>query len=336
MTLVTFGDMAQFQTLRRQGADLRSDMARLTSELASGKVTDKGRALGGDFSGLADITRSLRLNDTFKNAISHAATSAAGRQTALGRISAELEGYGASLLSLAGVGNTGDLQLELAKAPDRFDAAVSALNTSFAGRSLFSADEPNVKPLVSSDAILTELRTVTAAATDAATLEAAVNAWFDNPGGGYETVAWQGGNGPAPEFLIAEGEVAETGITALDPAIRETLKGLALAALATDDAFGLSPDERSDLIVSAAQQILSSETEVVGLRARLGAEEARIEEAKVSAETARGALELEYGRLLDADPYRTATELEAVNLQLESLYILTSRMSRLSLTEFLR
>jgi flagellar hook-associated protein 3 FlgL len=274
----------------------------------------------------------LRLNDTFKNAISDAATSAAGRQTALGRIGAELEGFGASLLSLAGVGNAGELQLELAQAPDRFDTAVNALNTSFAGRSLFSADEPDVQPLISSDAILAELRTVTAGATD----EATVSAWFDDPGGGYETIAWQGGAGPAPEFLIAEGEVAETGITALDPAIRETLKGLALATLATDDALTLPTDQRGELITSAAQQILSSETEVVGLRARLGAEEARIEEAKVSAETARGALELEYGRLVDADPYRTATELEAVNLQLESLYILTSRMSRLSLTEFLR
>lgn len=336
MTLSTFGDMAQFQTLRRQGADLRSDMARLTLELASGKFADKGRAVGGDFSALSDITRGLRLNDAFRTSISNAAIAAAGRQTALERVASETEGFGASLLAIAGSGNPNDLQLELTNAPDRFSSAVNALNTRIAGQSLFSADLPDATPLSPGESILAELKTVTAGATDAATLLATVNSWFDGVGGGYETFAWQGGNGPAPSVLVSESEVAEIGITALDPAIRETLKGLALAALSADQNAGFSADQTTELVNAAALQILNSEPELVALRARLGAEEARVEEARVSTETARSGMELEYGRLLDADPYRTATELEAVNVQLESLYILTARMSRLNLTEFLR
>jgi flagellar hook-associated protein 3 FlgL len=336
MTLVTFGDMAQYQTLRRQGANLRADMARLTSELASGKFADKGRALGGDFSTLADITRGLRLNDAFRTSISNAAITASGRQTALDRVASEMEGFGASLIAIAGTDDSGGLSLDLTNANDRFSTAVNALNTRIAGQSLFSADLPDIAPLAAGADILAELKTATSGVTDAATFQAIVDAWFDDAGGGYETFAWQGGDGPAPSVRISESEVAEIAVTALDPTIRDSLKGLALAALAADRTLGLDTEQKTELIKSAAFQILDSEPELVALRARLGAEEARVEEARVSSETARSAMELEYGRLLDADPYRTATELEAVNVQLESLYILTARMSRLSLTEFLR
>ena len=336
MNSVSFGDRAQFRILQRDGARLRADMARLTSELATGQLSDQSEALGGDFSSLSEITRGLRLNESFRLSISDAALAAAGRQTALGRIATELEGFGASLLALAGNGGAGGLPLELTDAPERFEQAVSVLNTQFAGRSLFSADATEATPLLPSDDILSELQTLVAGQTDAAGVEALVRGWFNDAGGGYETFAWQGGDGAAPEVLLSEGQSASPGVTALDPAIRETLAGLAMAALAAENGTGLAEDEVSALVSAAATQIISGETEMVKLRANLGTEEARIEEAKVAAETARGTLELEYGRLLNADPYRTATELESVSVQLESLYILTARVSRLSLTEFLR
>ncbi len=336
MSLTTFGDMAQFQSLRKQGSELRSDIARLTAELSSGQVMDKAKALGGDFSALADLTRGLRLNESFKTSIAKAEISADGRQTALGQVATELEGFGASLLSLAGTGQTEGRELELLNAPNRFEAAVAALNTQFAGQSLFAADAPENVPLIPAEDILAELRTVTSGETDAAGVETAVLAWFNDLGGAYEVFAWQGGDGTPPDTLLAEGQSASAGVSALEPAIRETLAGLAMAVLATDEPTPLPPEERGELISRAGRQVLSSESDLIGLRARLGAEQARIEEARVSAETTRSALEMEYGRLVEADPYRTATELEATNLQLESLYILTARMSRLSLTEFLR
>ncbi|MEX3017540.1 flagellin [Gymnodinialimonas hymeniacidonis] len=336
MSITTFGDMAQFQSLRKQGSDLRSDIARLTAELASGKVTDTGRNLNGDFSALTDVTRGLRLNEAFKTSISNAEITTDGRQTALDRVASELVGFGASLLSLAGTSKTESRELDLLNTPERFGAAVAALNTQFAGQSLFAADAPENIPLIPAEDILAELRNVTAGLTDAASLETAVLAWFNDPGGAYQTFAWQGGDGEPPETLLSEGQTAATGVSALDPAIRETLAGLAMATLAADKYLSLSSEERADLLSRSGQQVLSGETDLVDLRARLGAEQARIEEARVAAETTRSALELEYGRLVEADPYRTATELEAASLQLESLYILTARMSRLSLTEFLR
>ena len=47
-------------------------------------------------------------------------------------------------------------------------------------------------------------------------------------------------------------------------------------------------------------------------------------------------LELAQSDLVGADPYRLATELEAVQTNLEMLYSITARLSRLNLTDFIR
>ncbi len=336
MSLTTFGDAAQFLLLRRDSAQIREDMTRLTVELASGRHADIGRALGGDFSALADITRSLRLNESFTSSVTDAAFAAEGRQSVLERLSVEIDEYGPELLSVTGAGSPADLQRRLANGTERFETAVSALNTNLAGRSLFSADALDQTPLISGSEIMVELRTLVSGATDAATVEANVASWFQDAAGGYETLAWQGGDGQPPAVLLAEGQSTNTGITALDPAIREALTGLAIAALASEKAAPLAESEQRALVTGAAQRMISANGGIIELRANLGASEARIENARVAAQSARSSLEIEYGRLTSADPYRTATELEAVTTQLESLYILTARMSRLSLTEYLR
>jgi flagellar hook-associated protein 3 FlgL len=183
---------------------------------------------------------------------------------------------------------------------------------------------------------MVELRALVAGAPDAATMVADVTAWFNDTGGGYETIAWQGGTGLPTPVLLGEGRSAETGVTALDPAIRDALAGLALAALAAEQAVPLPEAEQRALVTAAAGQMQQGEGRMIVLRARLGSEEARIEDARVASEAARASLEIEYGRIVEADPYRTATDLETVNTRLESLYILTARLSRLSLTEFIR
>ncbi|ABD57092.1 flagellin [Jannaschia sp. CCS1] len=336
MSIATYSDAAQFQLLRRDATQHRADLARLTSELSSGRVADLGQALQGDYSTLSDITRSLRLNTTFITSVSEAAIAVGVRQSALERVASELEGYGSSLLAVTGAGSLSDIQLKLADAPARFDQAVDSLNTRLAGRSLFSADDPNATPLISSEDMLAELRTVAAGALDAATAVADVTAWFMDTGGGYETLAWQGGTGDPPPVLIGEGQSAETGVTALNPAIRETLASLALAVLASEEVPASAEQEKRAFVASAAEQVLRAESNLIGLRARLGTEEARVEDARVTAEATRASLQIEYGRLVEADPYDTATELEAISLRLESLYIVTARVSRLSLTEYLR
>ncbi|MGR3292274.1 MAG: flagellin [Paracoccaceae bacterium] len=82
--------------------------------------------------------------------------------------------------------------------------------------------------------------------------------------------------------------------------------------------------------------MLNSEYALTILRANVGSAEARIEDATAQNSAEKFALEIARADITAIDPYQTATELEAVALQLETLYTLTVRLSRLSLSEYLR
>jgi len=188
-------------------------------------------------------------------------------------------------------------------------------------------------PLGSADDLLAALETAAIGATTAGTVAAAVVNWFaDSLGYG---AFYQGGTplSPAP---IAPGETAELSVTAMDPAIRDTLAAFAMAALLDRGLLAGNAEERARLAQRAGQELLTTEDARITLAARVGSVEAQIEAARTrnSAEgTALGILRSDIGSV---DPFEAATRLENARSQLESLYLVTARVSRLSLVEFLR
>jgi flagellar hook-associated protein 3 FlgL len=333
MTVSGLGDAAGPYRLQQDGLRLRQDLQRLTAEIASGRQSDPGRATGGDFGALAGIARSLQLAETYARSIAEADRAAAARQTALGEVEGALDGLAPRVLAHATGGSLADLDRALADAPGRFAQAVDALNTRLGAASLFAGDAPDRPALRPAAEMLAALRPIAAAAATAADMVAAVEAWFH--GGAFDTQAWQGGPGAAAPAVLGDGRQEPVGLTARDPALRGTLAGLALAALAAEGAGPAPEAERRALATAAATRLLSAGDALTGLRADLGAAQARIEGARVGAEATRAGLEMEHTRLTAADPYRSATELQAVQTRLEALYVLTARLSRLSLTEYL-
>ena len=94
------------------------------------------------------------------------------------------------------------------------------------------------------------------------------------------------------------------------------------------------PEERA-WARRSGEALVSSSDGRIALAARIGTVEAQIEDAssRNSAEaTALGILRSANGSV---DPYEAATRLENARAQLESLYLVTARVSRLSLVEFL-
>jgi flagellar hook-associated protein 3 FlgL len=334
------GDAAQFHRFRQDGALLRQEMQRLTAELSTGRHADTGRALGGDFRAVADLSHRIQLHSVFARTIAEAGIDAQGRQAALERVEAELDGLAPHLLGMATGGSLQDMTLSLADAPDRFAQAVAALNTRVADKALFAGDAPDRAALVSAETMLEALRPLARAAPDAAAMIATVEAWFLDPGDGFDTLAWQGGAGPAAPAILGEGQQEQAGITARDPALREVLAGLALAALAAEEAgpgpAPIAETERRALVRAGAMRLDRGEDALIRLRSDLGASQARIEAARVAAEAARSSAEIDLAHLTGADPYRTATDLQSVQTRLEQLYILTARLSRLTLSEYLR
>lgn len=337
MNYVSIGDMSQAYQLRRHQATLKSNLSQLTEEVATGLRKDVGAAVRGDFTALSGIEGSLKALASYDLAGKEGAQLASAMQTSLGAIQTQVSGLGATLASAAASASTTMISATTADAKGKFFGAVAALNTDTAGRHLFSGNATDTPPVVPADQLLAFLQAEIAGLTTVQDVVASVDAWFDAPagGGGYLDLAYRGSDPLAP-IAIGEDDTVELSVTAADPAIRGSLKGLALAALVAEGQFAGDLPARSHLTQIAGERILTADGTLSTLRAEVGTAEKRIEDATARNSAAVTSLELARGALVSVDPYRTATALQEAQTQLETLYLLTARLSQLSLADYLR
>lgn len=335
MKVQSIGDLAQSFMLRQQNAGLKQTMQRLTSELSTGRVQDTAKHLSGDFSRLTDIERSMTLLSGYKTAASEAALFAGTVQSVLERMQDVTSGLGTGLILVSGSTLPAVLQTNASNAEAQFATLVSGLNTDIAGRSMFSGAATDRAAVLNSDDLLADIKAAMLGATTPADMRAAADAYF-GPSGGFESTGYTGSNTSLAGMALRDGEKVVLDIKADDPAFRDMLKQTALAALATDPDFGLARADQAEVINTAGQGLLTVQDKLTNLRATVGFAESRIENFQSRTEAERLSTEYAKGALLSVDPYEAATRLEDAQFQLESLYSVTVRLSRLNLTSFMR
>lgn len=220
-------------------------------------------------------------------------------------------------------------------AESELQSLVSTLNTSSAGRSIFSGAATERPALSNADEILNDLRAAIAGNTTLHDVETAVEQWFDDTNG-FRAAAYTGSDSSIQPFQLAEDEQVAIDLKADDQVFRDLLKGVALAAVAADGVFGLSVESQRELLEHAGTRLLTAKEALTAMQGDIGASEARIDTIGARNAARDTSLQLAKGALLRADPYETATQLEAVQFQLQSLYTITARMSDLSLVNFIR
>ena len=335
MNFHAIGDLAQSLSSRRQSASLQSELSRLTQELSSGRVADVTGHLNGNFRQLADIESRIVLGDARRTAGSEATIHAAAMQGALEYVQSQLTDASSTAL-LAGdtAGSTGvDSAAYLARGA--LDSIVSALNTEVAGRPVFSGTALDRAPLTSASDLMNAALVAVSGATDANGVMVALDAFFGDPGGGFETAIYQGGSTNTAPLQLGDGETVQLAIRADDPVIRAALKDAVMASLVGEGSLGLNDDERLTLLKQAGGSMRTQVDGLINLRSDLGAAEERIDQSASRNAAEYTSLLMAKGELLSVDVFETATALEQVQLQLETIYTLTARTSRLNLVNFL-
>ena len=137
-------------------------------------------------------------------------------------------------------------------------------------------------------------------------------------------------------FRVGNDETVEVRVTANDAALRDILKQVSIAVISEDASFGFSTSERQGLLRDSGQGLFQIQTDLTAVRASVGSAQARIDAVSTRNATEENALLIAKGALLQVDPYEAATELEAVQFQLQSLYTVTARMSDMSFVNFIR
>ena len=333
MTRISVGDASMTNILARQGADLRAQVQRAAQEVATGKHADIGQVMRGDVAPLLAVDASLARLAAYRTNTTDAAFQTAAQQSAIAGLSQLASGITLTLMGSRDFPTPAQVNTTAADARGRLASAVGLINTQASGRAVFSGVATDTLPLTGSEDLLAALEIAAAGATTADQVEAAVNGWFSDPLG--FGAFYQGGTAlsAAP---IAPGEAAEMSTTATDPAIRDTLAGFAMAALIDRGTLAGNTEERARLAQIAGQTLHRSEDARITLAARIGTVEAQIESARTrngAEATSLGILRSDLGSV---DPYEAAVRLETVRAQLESLYLVTARVSRLSLAEYLR
>lgn len=335
MNALSIGDLAHTFQLRRQSAQIKQDLARLGAELTSGQVSDVSGHLGGRFASLTDYERDLTMLTRQIQSANEVQTQAGAMQLALDTIQTATTDLLGPLAIASTAGTPTDRATMAQDARAKLGTIISALNADVAGRALFSGTSVTTPPLATVDTVLTELRGAISGATTAADVLAAADALFDTPGGGFETVIYQGGSADLQPISLGAGEAVSLSLRADNQALRDTIKAVALTALADDPALALDDAEARVFLQALPERVLATQDDVTGLRATVGFAEERTDEALSRLSAERTSVEIARGALLEADPYETATQLESAQVQLETLYTITARSSRLSLVNFL-
>ena len=335
MINLSLGDMAQSLILSRRGTALKEAMQQLATEATTGLVADQTTRLKGNFVPIAGIESSLSQLDAYHTVTTETQIFTSVMQTALGTISTQATALSTNLLSGASRSSTLQINALGVDAAQRLDSAMAALNTRIGERSLFAGQATDHAAVASADTLLTALQgaVTSAGAISSADVETAVTAWFADPSG-FKATIYQGADALAPVPVGAD-QTAQIDVTATDPAIVDTLKGLAMAALLSRGVLAGSDVARADLAKRAGESLAGSQSSFVQLAAHLGTVEASIQNAATRNDAEKGVLETARLNLLSVDPYETATKYQETQTQLQTLYSITARASRLSLVNFL-
>lgn len=320
MAMVSLGDLSAQAVLRNKNTVLKQEIASLSTALATGEAPDKARHLGGDYALLADLAHGLRQNAAHTQALAEAQLTASAMQGALSAMQDAGDQLANGLLMLKDSGFAQSASLVAGTARDVLQSVMGALDTQVAGRRVFAGTDVARPPLPDVDALLASLRPAIAGLQTPQEVITAISQQLEGV---------LAADAP-PGYLVSEGVSLQLNITTATPEISAFLAPIAMAALAPE-----TPESAQDNMRFAADRLLGARAGITGLQATLGITEGSAERMASRLAAQAMAAQTAQSQLVSVDPYDTATRLERAQFNLETLYAVTVRMSRLSLTEYL-
>ena len=322
--------------LHRAGLALRAEVQRHGLELSTGRAADPSRRLGGDLGAWSAIESRLARISAADQALNAQMLRAGAVQAGLAQISTQADRLrGATLAAGAGEATAAALARLGAQGRQTLEDIGSTLARGVAGQAPFAGNLPDRAPLAPSATILAAAAAAVAGATTADEVIQRVQDLFEAPGGVFETALYLGGAPVSAGGPPGEGDLAPLP-TAADPALRATLQDAVLAALAGDEAALPDPALRRGLVPLVIARQAQTAGQLAALQGAVGATEAALADRRERLSVERDGLDLARAGRIGVDPYEAATRLEEARLRLESLYVVTARTARLTLTEYLR
>ncbi len=330
----SYGDMSLYTALRLRNATLKSDVSTLSQELTTGRTSDITSRLGGDLSYLSGIEHTLNKLESYQVAASEAASFASSIQFSMEKVQQSVIDTRDDILTIGTGLNPPSAQRIALDARQDLKSAISALNQTIGGRSLFSGTATDSPALNDSDLLMSSLVTEVAGLVSSADIMTAVDDWFNDPAG-FDAVMYTGSTDMLDPVEVGEYQEVSVGVLATDNSIKAALKGLALAALSEESGITMTEDVKVSLVKGSMSDLTYANDELIQKRADVGFAEGRIETSRTRNHAELTSLGITKNKMLEADPYETLSKLEEAQIQLESLYMVTKKSFDLSLLRYL-
>lgn len=329
-------NLATNMQMARANSQTKLAMNEAGQEVASGYKADLVEATGGDFGPLFAIERTLTQLNMRAQTISSASAKAAASQLNIENIETSLADYGTELLGAVGIDSQSQAFSIASSARGALDRMVSSLNAQYGGQSLFAGANIDGPAVVDAATMYADITALTLAAPDSVTAIAAIDDYFFDPAGGFATSGFTGSTLDAPGAELADGEVINYSLRGDDLAIRQALRNVAMAAVAANGDHGGSDFDGMNMLQEAATSTISTQEDLTSLREGLGHVEERIDTAAARNSAESTTYEINRNAILAADPYEAATRYQALEGQMEAVYLMTSRLSSMKLQNYLR
>lgn len=332
-------------TTRASIARLQSELTRAQDELSSGRKSQLGLTLGARSISTTILRGQIDESQAFLDANTIAAARFDAVQTTLGSLSSLASGMQEKLLGAAS--GASSPSAVAADAQAALSQAMALMNTSFDGASLFvglgvgkalkdySANgEPAVvsafqarfgfAPGDPASASITASDMQDFLATTFASQFDSDASWSAN---------WSNATNDAPETRISETVSVQNSVSANAKAVRNLLKSLTMVG-----ALGLgslSADAKATVIQQATDTLGAAQTMLTDTIAQVGVRQSRLQEASDELSLRHGQLTARLDGIEAADPAELSTRIASLSAQLQASYQVTSKLSQLSLINFI-
>ncbi len=336
MLPASIGDLSQSFQLRRDTTRIKSDLNRLTSELSSGITENVVKKVNGNFGPLAGIERGIARLESFKSVIAEQTLVVTSTQTTLSKLRILAEDLRGALITVPDTVNPSLIRNAGNDALARLNSTINSLNGQVGGMTLFAGVEVDGPAIADLETIMSALESeITATgATSASDVETVVSNWFA-VGGGFEAIGYLGGQAATLGTQVSDIETLPASVTAEADEIRSFLAALSLGALLGRDLFAGNLEQQGALARLAGTQLFDADSKLVDLASSIGLVEAQLERASVEVASESDSLTVARSEMIEVDPFEAAVNLQNAETQLQTLYSITARLSRLSLTNYL-
>ncbi|WP_084395896.1 flagellin [Henriciella aquimarina] len=306
--------------------ELRSKIRDTSSEAVTGRYSDLtlklsgriGKAMMGQ-KALDDITSQrglLGLREARLDLV----------QQSLNNVHKSAEGLSMRMLTAVGTEDDAGVTQTARESKSALDSIFSSLNVRYGERYLFSGDATSSQPFPDSAGLLADVRTIALSATDVTDFETQIDDYFNSPTGGWQQSVYNG------SATSSDGDA----VTGIDPAITKLVSGLAVMAVSGGDDNMAILQQNPVLIQQAADRVAEGQIDLTTLRANKGVTQERITNEQNSLDVEETILTEAFNKMTARDQYEAASELRELQNGLEASYMLTARLSQMSLLNYLR